>query len=55
MKKTTFMAACKEYFGFKDGQDLAGFMREIKELTPADRTYFTAMFPSVGYEIVSAV
>jgi hypothetical protein len=51
MKLCSFMVACKEYFGFREGQNLSGFMAEIKELTDDDRAYFTALFPSVGYQI----
>ena len=53
MRECGFMVACKEYFGFKDGQGLPQFMAEIRELTDADKAYFTALFPSVGYVITS--
>lgn len=51
MQKMSFTKACKEYFGYKAGQNLAGFMEELKELTASDREYFTKLFPSVGIEI----
>jgi hypothetical protein len=54
MIKSSFTKACKEYFGYKPGQNLTGFMPEIKELTEEDRAYFIKLFPSVGYEITSA-
>lgn len=53
MKSMTFVAACKDFFGMKQGQTATDFMKEIRELTPEDRTYLTALFPSVGYEIVT--
>jgi len=37
----TFMAACKNFFGFKPGQTLSEFSAEIKALTPADRAELT--------------
>jgi hypothetical protein len=52
MKQCSFMVACKEYFGFREGQKLSDFMVEIRELTEADRVYFIALFPSVGYTII---
>lgn len=53
MIQSSFIRACKEYFGFKPGQNLTGFMDEIKELTTADRDYFKREFVKVGYEITS--
>ena len=32
----TFMAACRKYFGFKDGQTLTEFSKEVKELSAED-------------------
>ncbi len=52
MTKSTLIKACKEYFGFKPGQNLSGFMEEIKTLTDDDRTYFKREFVKVGYEII---
>ena len=54
MKKLTFIAAMKDYFGTKAGQTSVEFMKEIKELTNEDREWFRANLPKVGYEIVSA-
>ena len=51
MQIMSFTAACKHYFGYKQGQTLGEFMAEVKELTPEDRAYFTKHFPSVGIEI----
>ena len=51
MKVMSFTAACKDYFGYKQGQTLGEFMTEVKELSQDDRAYFTKLFPSVGIEI----
>ena len=51
MQIMSFTAACKHYFGYKQGQTLGEFMGEVKELTTEDRVYFTKHFPSVGIEI----
>jgi hypothetical protein len=50
-KSMSFTAALKDYFGYKPGQTLTDFMKECKELTPADREYFKKEFVKVGYEI----
>lgn len=52
MRKVSFMVACKEYFGMKPEQKLGEFMMEIRQLTDADRTELSALFPSVGFEII---
>ena len=36
-EKKTGAKALKEFFGLKDGQDLRGFLAEIKELSPEER------------------
>lgn len=51
MKETTFAVACKEFFGFREGQKLGDFMHELKQLTDKDRADLIAWFPSVGYTI----
>ena len=51
VKKLSFIAACRDYFGFKPGQGLMDFKKEIDELTAKDRADLTAMFKTVGYEI----
>lgn len=55
MKKMSFIAAVREYFGFLPNQSPMQFMAEVKELTPDDRQYFIKEFAIVGYEITSAV
>lgn len=54
MIRSTLVKACKEYFGFKPGQNLTDFMNEVKALTPEDRAYFKREFVKAGYEIVEA-
>jgi hypothetical protein len=44
----TFAVACREYFGFHEGQTLQGFMLELKALTPDDRVYFKNEFAKIG-------
>lgn len=53
MIQSSFTKACKDFFGYKPGQNLGGFMEEIKALTPDDREYFKKEFVKVGYEITS--
>lgn len=51
-QKVTFVVACKKFFGLHPGQTLAQFGEELKQLTAADRAELTALFPSVGFDIV---
>lgn len=51
MKQMSFMAACKDYFGMRQGQTLSEFLAEVKALTMADREELKVLFKSVGYEI----
>ena len=37
MAQKSFIAACREYFGFKPGQTLGEFGAEIKQLNHADK------------------
>ena len=48
-----FATACKEFFGFKEGQNSGGFLAELKALTPKDKEDLKALFPSVGITIQS--
>lgn len=50
MKHCTFVMACREFFGLKDGQTLQQFAAELKELSQTDRKEFVEMFRSVGYD-----
>lgn len=47
----TFIAACKTFFGFKEGQSLTDFGKEIRDLTPADREEIANALRARGYEI----
>lgn len=50
LKHCTFMMACREFFGAKQGQSLQEFAAEIRALTPKDRNDLIEMFRSVGYD-----
>lgn len=52
MQNTTFAAAMKQYFGLLPGQTLTDFINELKALTPADKAWFKANLPSVGFNII---
>lgn len=49
----TFAAAMFHYFGKQPGQSLAEFQKELAALRPADKAWFAANLPNVGY-IVTA-
>lgn len=51
MKKTSFVMAMREFFGFKEGQTLSQFSEELKALTPEDRAFFARELKTVGYEV----
>jgi hypothetical protein len=53
-KKMTFMAACRDFFGLKEGQSGMDFGKELKELTPNDREEIKTGLTALGYEIVAA-
>lgn len=55
MKQMSFVAACKEFFGFKPGQSLMQFRDELATLTPKDRHDLAGYFKAVGIEIVSGL
>jgi len=50
-KPMSFVAACKDFFGTKEGQTPLQFMKEVKELTPKDREEITEGLVKNGYEI----
>lgn len=54
VKKLTFMAACKDYFGAKEGQTSMQFAQEIKALTAEDRAEIGKGLEQNGYEILNA-
>jgi hypothetical protein len=53
-KKVTFMQACREFFGLKDGQSGLDFGREVKALTPLDRVEIKSGLEKFGFEIIEA-
>lgn len=53
-KKMTLMAACRDYFGMKQGQTAVDFGKEYKALSEADRNEIKAGLEQQGYEIVAA-
>ena len=50
----TFMAACKDFFGLREGQTSLEFGKEIKALTPEDRAEIVAGLETNGYKILQA-
>ncbi len=54
VKKMTLMAACRDFFGLKEGQSSLDFGREYKALTEADKAEIKAGLEQNGYEIVAA-
>lgn len=54
IKKLTFMSACRDFFGLKDGQTAMEFGKELKALTEQDRAEIKDGLQRLGYEIVAA-
>lgn len=54
VKKMSFVACMKDYFGLRSGQTSVEFMQEIKSLQGPDREFFKTHLPTVGYEIIPA-
>lgn len=50
LELTTFAGACKKFFGLKDGQTLAEFVGELKQLTDEDKAEMKVLFLTVGYD-----
>lgn len=50
LKHTTFISACKLFFGLLPNQTLQEFVAEIKALTPGDKKELIELFRSVGYD-----
>lgn len=46
----SFVAACKEFFGFKPGQTLSEFSGEIKALTHNDKMEIAAGLRNIGID-----
>lgn len=53
VKKMSFVAACREFFGFREGTGLKDFSAELKALTDKDRVELKAEFAKIGYEITN--
>ncbi len=54
MKEMSFVLACKDYFGFKEGQTMMEFAAELKALTDQDKADLSRYFETVGYKIRTA-
>ena len=54
IKKMTFVSASKDFFGLKVGQTTGDFIKEIRELSPNDRTDIASLLTQSGYEIISS-
>lgn len=51
-KPKAFIVACKEFFGFKEGQTLMEFKAEVAELHPKDRTELASLLSvQLGVEV----
>ena len=63
MKAMSFVVAMKDYFNstpsLYNGEPIvqtpSAFLQEMKKLNDADKAWFRAQLPSVGYEIQAAV
>lgn len=55
MAQKSFIAACREFFGFKPGQTLTEFGQEIKALSHADKVDIAAGLREVGIDVAEPV
>ena len=53
MKEKTFLMACLDFFGCKEGQSKMEFSQELKKLTEGDRAEISAGLEMNGYKIVT--
>ena len=51
MKEMSFLAAMRDYFGFREGEGLAQFNQEIKALSLEERAWFRENLWKVGYKV----
>ena len=51
MEKKSFIKACREHFGYREGTGLKEFSIELKELTEKDRAEMKVMFEAIDIEI----
>jgi len=49
-----FITACKEFFGYHEGEGLKQFFEELKALTDRDREDIKAGLKQAGFEIEEA-
>lgn len=54
MKKLSFLAACREFFGTKEGQTALEFAKEVRQLNDADRVEIAAGLLQHGIEVTAA-
>lgn len=52
--KMTFMGACRDYFGPREGQTNVQFGKEVQQLSQADRAEIQKGLEQQGYEITPA-
>lgn len=52
MKQKSFLAAMKDYFGYKPGQTMQQFAEECRELDDEERKWFKDNLASVGYIVI---
>ena len=50
MAKKSFMITCKDYFGFKSGQNLKEFSNEMREVDMKFRAEIYAYFQRTGVD-----
>lgn len=50
-QETSLVAASKDFFGLKDGQNNMAFMQEFKQLNDADRVEIKIGLREQGYKI----
>lgn len=49
-KKPSFSAAMKAFFGLRPNSTNGDFLKEMKDLTPQDREYFSRELTKAGIE-----
>lgn len=55
LKHTSFVGACREFFGIKSGQTLQEFAAELRQLTPEDKAEMVQLFRQVGLDATKQV
>ena len=51
----SFVAACKEFFGFKEGQTLSQFGEEIKALSYEDKMEIADGLRKIGHDCADPI